>query len=154
MLKSMDQRCVIESAHSPCWFMLHAALFSAVVNMCHKSHSVCKAVKQLVTQHAGLQGIQHLQSAMASYMRMKGVHFHQLGHKSQETLGCSEPVHGSKDGQQSQTLLPVIKNDAVVISAVVLQPEAGIATAGEPNPHKRQKTDNQGSAAAQVQVCL
>ena len=57
-----------------------------------------------------VQGLRHLQQAMASHIRMKGVSFHEFEAQKDTGVGTEQPAPDA----------PAIQNDAVRITPVVL----------------------------------
>ena len=104
-----------------------------------------------------MQGIQHLADAMGSYIRMGGVNFHAF---PDSTQSAAPDTQTSKENN----IQPVIKSNAVTISAVVLEPAldaTDAAKSGQPSdggsewlPNKRQRTDGQNIPPAKVQFAV
>ena len=101
-----------------------------------------------------VQGIQHLADAMGSYIRMGGVKFHAFPANTQSAAPGTQTA-GENNMQ------PVVKSDAVTISAVVLEAASGAAKPDQSSdgaqewlPNKRQRTDGQGTSPQMVHGCL
>ena len=87
-----------------------------------------------------LQGIQHLGSAMACFMRMKGINFHDID--TAPATQSLNTVTASQDGRNASVLPAVIQSEAVSISPVVLCPAAASVKTDVTNSNKRQKTED------------